>query len=473
VAERVRDVAAVGPPGRLSWWLREAIGDEEPAPTLVGEQSADVCIVGGGYTGLWTALAIKDLEPNHDVVVIEADLCGTGASGRNGGFAMTLWHQFLPLERVCGSAEAARLARASADTVRSIGTFCHEHGIEAGFRGDGWLWAATNQAQLGAWDATVAAIERQGEHPFERLTGGGAAARGGSPRHLGGVFEAGSATVQPALLARGLRRVALDRGVRVFERSPMISLERDRVLGVRTATGHVRGNRVVIAMNAWAGALRELRGGFVTVSSDLVITEAVPERLLALGLDDEITIADSRSMVQYYRPTADGRLAFGKGGGTLAFGGAIGGRFNGPSPRAAQVHAGLRMVYPGLADVPLAASWTGPIDRSLDGVPFVTALGRPDLVCAAGYSGNGVGPSALVGRVLASVALGREDEWSTCGLVRQPPRGLPPEPLRYVGGRIVKAAVGRAERAEDRGQRPSALDRRLIGLAPPGLVALP
>jgi hypothetical protein len=130
------------------------------------------------------------------------------------------------------------------------------------------------------------------------------------------------------------------------------------------------------------------------------------------------------------------------------------------------------MVYPELGDVPLAASWTGPVDRSLDGVPFVAELGRPDLVCAAGYSGNGVGPSALVGRVLASVALGRDDEWRTCGLVRQPPRGLPPEPLRYLGGRIVKGAVARAERAQDRGAQPAALDRRLMRLAPPGLVAV-
>jgi hypothetical protein len=122
--------------------------------------------------------------------------------------------------------------------------------------------------------------------------------------------------------------------------------------------------------------------------------------------------------------------------------------------------------------VPIAASWTGPIDRSLDGLPFFCALARPDLLCGAGYSGNGVGPSALGGRILASLALGLDDEWARCGLVRRPPRGLPGEPWRYLGGRIVRGAVARKEGAEDAGRGPAPIDRALAGLAPAGLVPL-
>ncbi len=454
-----------------SWWLRQALIDgSPPTPPLTAELDADVCIIGAGYTGLWTALRIRELEPSLRVIVLEADLAGAGASGRNGGFAMTFWHHFLALERACGSAEALRLAQESAAAVAHIGAFCREHGIDAQFRGDGWLWTATSPAQIGAWTSTVAALARHGEHPFAVLPAAEVAARAGSDRHLAGVFEAGAASVQPALLARGLRTVALAQGVELFEGSPMVGLDRGTELVVRTPGGRIRAGRVVIAMNAWSGRLRELRRRFVTVASDLVITEPAPERLAQAGLRGGVTISDSRLMVHYYRPTADGRLAFGKGGGSLAYDGRVGRSFEGVSPRAAAVAAHMHALEPALADVPLAASWVGPIDRSLDGLPFFTALGRPDLICGLGYSGNGVGPSVLGGRILASMALGREDEWSRCGLVREPPRGLPPEPLSYLGGQLVRGAVARLERAEDTGRDPSWIDRRLTALAPPGLV---
>jgi glycine/D-amino acid oxidase-like deaminating enzyme len=177
-------------------------------------------------------------------------------------------------------------------------------------------------------------------------------------------------------------------------------------------------------------------------------------------------------MVHYSRTTEDGRIALGKGGGRLAYGARIGGSFTGLSPLDSQISAWMRYLYSFLAGVPMATSWTGPIDRTLDGLPFYTTLGRPDLMCGAGYSGNGVGPSVMGGRILASLALGLDDEWSQCGLVRSPPRGLPPEPARYVGGTVVRAAVARKERAEDDGRPVAKLDQALARLAPAGLVPL-
>ena len=136
-----------------SLWLDEALAGEEDAPRLEGEERTDVCIVGGGYTGLWTALRIKELDPAVDVALVEADVCGGGPSGRNGGFVLSWWAKFAKLEHLCGAEEAVRLARASADAVAAIGEFCREHGIDAHYRHDGWLWAATSAAQAGAWDA--------------------------------------------------------------------------------------------------------------------------------------------------------------------------------------------------------------------------------------------------------------------------------------------------------------------------------
>jgi len=455
----------------ISWWLQEA-GPVASVTELRGRQHADVCIVGGGFTGLWTALEIKHLEPSLDVVVIEADVCGSGASGRNGGFAMTFWHHFSGLERACGAEEALRLARASQAAVAEIGEFCDRHGIGAHYRRAGWLWTATNQAQVGAWESTLAAVERHGEKPFERLDADEVAARSGSRTHLAGVFEPGSATVQPALLARGLLRVARTRGVRVFERSPVTALERARPRVVRTARGQVAAGRVVVAMGAWTAQLRQLRRAFVIVSSDIVITDPIPDQLERIGWRNGASISDSRLMVHYYRTTDDGRIAFGKGGGRLAYGARIGSSFTGRSPIADQVTRGLRATYASLAAVPIAASWTGPIDRTVDGLPFFFSPGRPDLVCGAGYSGNGVGPSLIGGRILASLALGRDDEWAHSGLVRRPPPGMPAEPFRYVGGRIVRGAVARKERAEEESRHPGRVDRALAGLAPAGLVPL-
>ena len=455
----------------VSWWLQEA-GPLAPAQELTGARRADVCIVGGGFTGLWTALEIKRVEPSLDVVVVEADVCGSGASGRNGGFAMTFWHHFIGLERVCGATEAVRLARASDAAVAAIGEFCDEHGIQAQYRRAGWFWTATNQAQVGAWDSTIAAIERQGEQPFQRMDAEEVAARTGSPRHLAGVFEPGSATVQPALLTRGMLRIARTLGVHVYERSPVTAIERAGHLTVRTDHGHVTAERVVVAMGAWASQMRELRRAFVIVSSDIVITDRVTDRLEQTDLRDGVSISDSRLMVHYYRATDDGRVAFGKGGGRLAYGTRIPASLSGPSPIAEEVAGSLRATYPWLASTPIASSWTGPIDRTVDGLPFFCTLGRPDLVCGAGFSGNGVGPSALGGRILASLALGLDDEWARCGLVRSPPSGLPPEPLRYFGGRVVRGAVARKERAEDAGRPPAMIDRALARLAPTGLVPL-
>ena len=454
-----------------SLWLQEALAGEEDSPRLEGSLHADVCVVGGGLTGLWTALRLKELEPSLDVVLVERDVCGSGASGRNGGFVLSWWAKFALLERTVGTAEAVRLARASSAGITEMKEFCAANGIDAHFRHDGWLWTATSRAQIGAWEPTLARLEQLGESPFERLTPEEVASRSGSPRHLAGVFEPAAATVHPGLLTRGLRRVAIEHGVRVFERSPMTSLERVSPPSVRTEHGVIKADRVVLALNAWAGALRELRHALTVVASDVIATDPIPDRLRSIGWTDGTCIDDSRMLVNYYRTTLDGRIVLGKGGSGLSYRARIGPAYEARSPRAGELGRILRWLYPQLADVSVSVSWLGPIDRSPIGLPFFTRLGgREDVFAGAGYSGNGVGPSYLGGRVLASLALGRDDEWSQAGLVQSPVGRFPPEPIRYVGGVLVRSAVVRKERAEDAGERTGRLATWLASLAPPGLV---
>jgi putative aminophosphonate oxidoreductase len=457
-----------------SWWLAAVDGDGADAPRLEGPTSADVCIVGGGFTGLWTALNLKQRDPGLDVAIVEAETCGSGASGRNGGCALTYWHHFTNLQAICGTAEALRLARASADAVAEIGQFCEEHEIDAGYRADGWLWTATNSAQVGRWRRTIDAISSAGEEPFVEVQADELAARTGSRAHLAGVYEASAASVQPAALARGLRRVVLGHGVRIFEWSPMVTLDRSTPLVVGCTGGSVRARQVILAMNAWAAQIPDLRNSFVIVSSDLAITAPVGPRLSDLGWTDGVCVSDSRLMVHYYRTTPDGRIAFGRGGARLAYGARVGGSLQGPSPQrdADWLADSFHRLYPELADVPFAATWAGPIDRPADGLPFFTRLGRPDLLCGVGFAGNGVAPCLLAGRTLASMSVGADDEWSSSGLVRPVPKGLPPEPLRSVGGLLVKRAVRRQETAEDAGRTPARLDRWLAAQAPSGLVPL-
>jgi putative aminophosphonate oxidoreductase len=454
-----------------SLWLEQTSETLDDAPTLNGSEDADICIVGGGFTGLWTAIRLKELEPSLHVTIVEADVCGGGASGRNAGFVLTWWAKFGTLASMCGVEEALRLARRSEAALGEIHAFCVRHDIDAHYRPDGWLWTATNRAQIGSWRDTMKQLRAAGVEPFVELTPAEVARRAGSPLHLAGAFEPTAATIQPALLVRGLRRVALEQGVKIFEHSPMVALDRSQPPRVRTRVGSVSARRVVLAMNAWATTIRELRRSVAVVTSDIVVTDPIPDRLAELGLHTGVAISDSRMLVNYLRTTLDGRIAFGRGGGALGFGGRVGTRFDGTSPRAAEVTANFRELYPTLADVATPLSWTGPVDRSLTGLPFFGRLeGRADIVYAVGYSGNGVGPSYLGGRILSSLALGLDDEWTDSPLAHGPVGGFPPEPIRFLGGQLVRRAVVRKERADDANKDAGWLTRRLAGLAPTGLV---
>ena len=456
-----------------SYWLQEALADEQAdVSPLRADTTCDVCIVGGGYTGLWTALQLKEAEPALDVVLIERDLCASGASGRNGGFLVSWWAKFMTLEKICGAAEGLRLARACDAALGDIATFCTDHNIDAQLRRDGWLWAATSAAQVGAWSDTVAALARHDEHPFVDWSPEEVAARSGSSTHIAGIFDRSAGSLQPALLGRGLRRVALERGVRIFEHTPLTALDLGVPAVVHTPHGLVRAERVVIAMNAWAARWAEIRKSIAVVSGDIVMTPPIAEQLERIGWNDGLGISDGRALVHYYRTTSDGRIAFGKGGmcGEFCYGGNIGHEVEGASPMAASVQAAFQRTYPALADVEMATSWRGPVDRSHSGLPIFWHLGRAkNVFYGVGFSGNGVGPCHVAGRILASLALGRQDEWSGCGLVRAPTRDYPPEPFRYFGSKLLRRALLAGDKAEDEGRAPPLSARLMARFAPAGV----
>src|SRR5208337_3001291 len=294
--------------------------------------------------------------------------------------------------------------------------------------------------------------------------------RAGSSVHRAGVFESSAAVVQPAALVRGLRRVALEKGVRIYENSKALSFTRKSPVAIQTTHGSLRAKKLVIANNAWAASIRELGRAIAVISSDIVTTAPIPERLEKIGWHRDLSITDSQTMVDYYRITRDGRIAFGKGGWTIACGGNIGENFDRHPGRAAEVTADLRRYYPMLNDVPVTHDWSGPIDRTPDSLPLLGHLNRDrSIVYGIGWSGNGVGPSLIGGKILASLALDRDDEWARHPLIGHPVRGFPPEPIRYLGAHVVRTAVARKERAELEDRKPSWWSVQLSKLAPVGL----
>jgi putative aminophosphonate oxidoreductase len=453
-----------------SLWLHESLPGQIDAPPLVGRARADVVVIGGGYVGLWTALRIKELEPSCDVAVLERDICGGGASGRNGGFVLSWWPKFPSMAKAFGASEALRLTKASQSAIGEIGGFCIDNGIDAGFTQAGWLWTATSSVQMDAWEAVVSASEQLGLEVFERLTPVDVARRSGSPVHRAGVLERQAATVQPAALVRGMREVALRRGVRIYEATHVKRFTRGRPVVVTTDNGELTADRAVIAMNAWAVGLPELSRSIAVISSDIIATEPIADRLAQIGWSGGECITDSQMMVCYYRTTADGRIAFGKGGWGIVYGDHIGPDLDRNAARAHLVERDFRRYYPSLADVKIAHDWCGPIDRTMDGLPLIGRLGGSDhIFYGIGWSGNGVGPSYVGGRILASLALAHQDEWSQCALVDRKQRLFPPEPIRFIGGQVVREAVIRKERAEGTDRRPSWLAVQVAKLAPSGL----
>jgi len=457
-------------PRHRSFWLQEVSGDAPDAPALVGSLRADVCIIGGGFVGLWTALRLKELSPSGEVVILEQDICGGGASGRNGGFVLSWMPKLSSLEKLFGIAEALRVAQASESAIDEIGAFCAANKIDADFRKGGWLWTATTAAQHAAWEGVVRHCERNGISAFQRLSPEEAAQRAGSPAHREGVFIANAAVVQPAALARGLRRVALERGVKIFENTKVRNFTRSRPVTIHTDQGSVISEKLVIAANAWSARIPELSRAIAVISSDIIATAPAPDLLEKIGWHKDLSITDSQTMVDYYRITRDGRVAFGKGGWTIAYGGNIGSNFDRHAARAAEVTADFRRYYPQLASVPIMHDWSGPIDRTPDSLPRLGYLGpHKNISFGIGWSGNGVGPSVIGGRILASLAMESEDEWSRHPLVGGGLSNFPPEPIRFLGAHLVRSAVAAKERAEMCEQKPSPWAMALAKLAPAGL----
>jgi glycine/D-amino acid oxidase-like deaminating enzyme len=457
----------VAPPQDRSFWLQDA-GADYAMPMLDGAEQADVVIVGGGYTGLWTALRLLEDAPSTRVVVLEADFCGAGASGRNGGQVHSWFAEIDALAAVVGLEEATRLCHETAAVIAELEAMQRGGLVDMDLRLDGWLWTASSIAQEGAWDRPIAMTAATGVARFEPLDASAILRRTGSSASYVGVVEDKAGTVHPAKLALGLRALAQKRGAVIYERSPVRAIHPGAICRVETERGEVHAAKVVLAANAWLSAIPELRRHMYVVESQVIATAAVPGLLDEMGWRGGASICDSQKNVLYYQRTDAGRVIFGRGGGKLAYRGHIGAGFNRSKEHGWHNRRELHRVYPALRGVAVEYDWTGPIDCVPEHVPVFGALnGHPNILFGMGFNGTGIAQTPIGGRILASLALERKDRWSESGLVGLARRGkLPPEPFRYLGGSIVRQAVRRKNDAEILNRRASPVCRMVAHMMP-------
>jgi glycine/D-amino acid oxidase-like deaminating enzyme len=452
------------------WWLEEA-GAVAPLPPLEGSHDVDVVLVGGGYTGLWAAWHL--LEAGAHVALVEAGICGHGPSGRNGGFCESLWLSAATIRERFGDEAGRRLLDASSASVEAVGAWCREQGVDAWFDQSGYLAVSTGPAFDGVGRPAVEAAAALGApQRVVALSAEEVRARCAAPSFRAGVLVPDFATLQPARLALGLRQRLAERGAPPFERSRLLRLVRSGAgVVVETAAGRVRARSAVLALGPAARSLPHLRSRLTVTSSHIVLTEPVPHVLEELGWTGGECITDGRTLVHYFRTTRDARIALGWGAGRVVYGARLRGRAEVDGAVASAARSHLLRLFPMLAERQVSHAWGGPIDVSPSHLPQIGTLPGAPVHFAFGYTGNGVGPSHLAGRALAALALDRRDEWSELPLVHSGAGGrVPPEPLAWLGGTLVRRAMIRRERVADEGRRADPITRAVC--AAPGLLGV-
>jgi glycine/D-amino acid oxidase-like deaminating enzyme len=393
------------------------------------------------------------------VAVVEAETCGAGPSGRNGGFLHGYWASLAELVPLLGRDGALQLARAGERIIPAVRALPDDVWLTEG----GMLMVSASSAQDRAIDNAVSAAREAGAaEQAIALDADEVAGRIRSPVFRRGVYYPEGATVHPGRLVLAVRRAVIDAGIDLREHSP-VSGVRDGV--VTTSRGRVRAPEIVVAINAAATGWRPVARNVTNFGSYVVLTEPVPDLLKEIGWTGGEAVLDARMFLHYFRTTRDGRVLMGSGSGPIGFGGRVDQRFTSDLPTAARAERGLRRLLPGLAEARIEHAWGGPIDVSADHLPFFGTVRGKRIHYGLGYSGHGVGPSWLGGQILASLALGHDDEWTSLPLATRRVPSLPPEPIKRLGGGLVRSAIIAAEQAEEEGRRPR-LAARAVAAVP-------
>jgi len=447
---------------RLSLWL-DACGDDlTPRAALDADRDVDVAVVGAGYTGLWTAYYLAVADPGLRVAVVEREVAGFGASGRNGGWCSALFAAGREaVARRAGRDAALALQRAMIDTVDEVGRVAAAERIDAGWVKGGTLRLATNPGQVTRVRAAVAADRawELSEADSRWLDAGEATERLAAAGVLGAAYTPHCARVQPARLVRGLARAVEARGVAVYERSPAVAVRpavEGRPATVRTPGGRLRAEIVVRATEAYTVQLPRLRRALVPVYSLMIATEPLPPGFWAeVGWQRRETVTDGRHLLVYAQRTADDRIAFGGRGAPYHWGSRIRPDYDRDPRVFAALEAALHALLPGTRGAAITHRWGGPLGVPRDWHPSVGLDRRTGQAWAGGYVGDGVGTANLAGRTLADLVLRRDTELTRLPWVGHRSRRWEPEPLRWLGANALRWVASSADAVEARTGRPA------------------
>jgi glycine/D-amino acid oxidase-like deaminating enzyme len=430
---------------------------------LAGSTEADVAIVGAGFTGLWTALFLKHLEPSCRVSILEETFVGHGASGRNAGIVgETLDHSHDLAIAHFGLEEATELARLGRENLDEMERFLLERGIDAAFERPGQWFVALTPAHVEALEASRKAAERVGAPGWRLLSAGEARSEIHSPRFLGALLAPRNALVDPVRLARGLAREAERAGARIFERAGVrgFGFPRDRVT-VRTEGGTVSARRVVLATNAYSHYLfPSLSRRFLPLYDYILVSRPLePGEREAIGWRRRQGVSDARTFFNYYRLTDDDRILWGTSEAVYHAGNRVDPACDHSPAHYESLRASFRSHFPQLSELDFPYAWGGPIASTTRLTPFFGDVGGR-VFYGLGYTGNGIGSTRVAGKILAHLALDRPTSLRDLSMVRRKPFPYPPEPLR----RLAVSAVTRALRRVDAGGRPGPMLRALDAL---------
>lgn len=446
---------------RSCYWM--ASRPPHAVDPLAGSVEADVAVVGAGFTGLWTAIFLKDLQPSLSVCVIEKSVAGYGASGRNAGIVgETLDHSHELAIAHFGLEEGKELARIGRENLDEMEQFLRERSIDAVFERPGQLTVALTPAHVEGLEASRLAAERVGSPGWKLLSREEVQAELASPLYLAALEAPRNALVDPIRLVEGLRAEAIRRGVRVHEGTPVEGFQfpGDRVV-VETPCGSVRARRVVLATNAYSHQLfPRLSMRFLPLYDYILVSDPLtPGQREAIGWKRRQPIVDARTFFNYYRLTADDRILWGTSEAAYYPGNRVDASCDHSPAHYAALRKSFRRHFPQLADLEFPYAWGGPIASTTRLTPFFgTIAGR--LSYGLGYTGHGIGSTRVAGKILAHLALERKSPLLELSMVRRKPFPYPPEPLR----RLAVTAVTHSLRKVDAGRKPGALLRVLDAL---------
>jgi len=443
---------------QLSFWHDTVPGSLEPGPSLAEDIDVDVAIVGAGLTGIWTAYYLNRAEPGLSIAICEREIAGYGASGRNGGWCSALFPASLTkLDRMAGREQAIAMYKAMQQTVNEVGNVTIAENIDCHWAKGGTVMFARSPTQLqrAREDVEEARLYGFEEIDLRLLTAEEARDLAGVSGVLGGVYTPNCAAIHPARLARGLAALLIERGVKIYEKTPVLRLEPGRLV---TATGTVKARYVIRATEGYTPGLPGQERAIVPVYSLVTATAPLPADVWdQIGLETRPTFADLRHLIIYGQRTIDGRLVFGGRGAPYHFGSAIRPSFDRVTSVFAALRATLIELFPVLADVSITHTWGGPIGIARDWCASVGLDRATGIGWAGGYVGDGLSTTNLAGRTLGDLIGGKDTELTHLPWVDHRSPQWEPEPLRWLGINVGLRAMTWADHSEARTGRQSRL----------------